>query len=289
MPNPSDIVRIRNVNDRPFRGKLSPTQWAVIPAPPDPRSEALFTFEQVCMWLGSPNIVNPKDRESRLTQLRTFYGVYDDRAAWDTDLPRLEVYDVLTNERVYMLLDDPDGTGGLISQVIPAGDAATQLILDRLAQSERETELLRAELTRFIGANAAMTPPATTAPALNPQGMVPGDGNASIYQAPAVTGVPFAPAAPTSPVQQVAGEGEAIVAPGLQPNGDLVMPNGAVIPKGGRPATALANVEIDPAVAAENRSGASARGGKRGEGGFKQVDPALMATATEDTPRAARV
>src|SRR5690606_27875896 len=138
-------------------------------------------------------------------------------------------------------------------------------------------QMLRAELARFVGAQHT---PATVSPAVDAQ------GNSSIDQAPVVTGqsAPAAASAP-APARQDPGEGEATVTPGVQPNGDLVLPNGTVIPKGGRKSESFTPVDVPPELAAENRSGARS---KSTAGGFTPVDSGSIASATEDTPRAAR-
>lgn len=299
MPNLQDIVRVRNAGTLNFRGKTAPDQIVVIPPAVNedgtlnPRGEGLFSFEMACMFLGKPDITDPRQRTERLDQLRSFYGVYDNREAWDHDnagrlfdedmdphhkhplpvLPRLEVYDLTSNERVFMLLDDPDGTAGLTAAPLPPQDQAIAILTAQIAKLQMEQQAMMVELSRHTGAQSAMTPPPSTS------GESP---NQPISQAPVVTGV--------QPEPPLLVDGEPIE-PGYQPDGSLLLANGVVIPAPnsaqGQQARYKAPVTpLDPEDLAKVRAG---QGTAAPTTAWVPADPATLGVASEDTPRAARV
>lgn len=289
------LVRIRNVSDKPFRGKVGPNQYIVLPSANEPGSESIFTWAIACGFVGDPNITDPRERAYALQRLRTYYGVYDDRARWETDLPKLEVYDLSTNERVFMLLDDPDGNRNLIPATLPPKDQAIALLQHQIATMQAQQNALIAELSKFMHADRALVPAEGPQPF---EGLV-GDGtavggadvNAPITQAPVVTGqnpagaAAQAAAAVARALQQT-GAASAVDGPpgaaaklpdGPQPDGSLVV-NGVVIPKGGRAMTD--HVDVPDANDPAERT-ARARAGSSG-GAWKSA-PA----ATEDRPQVA--
>lgn len=288
---PDDLVRIRNMGATAFRGKLSPTQYRLIPALPDPRSETIVSWAVACAWLGNPTIVERQVREERLTQLRAYYGVYDDRRLWNREevldekgsvkpiLPSLEVYSMTDDSRIHMLLDDPDGSAGLISEVVPAADVAVQMLQRQIAQQAQQMAAMQAELSRFTGAQVAMTPAETVGPAPHPA--------ASIDQAPVVTGrglsslsgtggisttsPPNAPGGAPAPTEPAG--------PVLNDDGSMTLPNGTVIPA---PTTHYTEA-VAPLDDADMAAVAAGKGTlKSGDGGF------VKAQATEDKPRRSR-
>lgn len=301
-------MRIRNTGTQTFRGKIAPDQYVYIPAPPDVRSETMVTWEMACQFLGKPDITDSRLRTERLDQLRAFYGVYDNREAWDHAnagilfdekhdpfhkhplpvLPRLEVYDITTNERIFMLLDDPDGTAGLTAEILPPQDQAIALLQGRLAEQERQMQAMLAELTRLTAANTTMTPPApSVAPAPNPTQAA----NAPIGQAPVVTGQPQQPPAPSLQGDAPLLIDGSPVEPGYQPDGSLVLANGTVIPAPNSPDTQASRYKTPVADAPGPMTDTEKRAaGIRTQGPEWTLPTAeSLATATEDTPRTARI
>lgn len=137
------FVQLRNVGDTTYRQQYAGRWYEITPG-----SKAMVPYYAMCLWLGNPKAqdVGTRDSEKHRTnevrRLSTWYGVYADpwyapaeRTEYTTNdpenrlpyvfapapddepgrrlrhpqLPLVEVYTFDTEERIYTVIDDPEG------------------------------------------------------------------------------------------------------------------------------------------------------------------------------------
>lgn len=145
------MVRVKNTGKRPFKDGFNSRTYEIKPG-----ADVFVPFDAVCLWLGHPSVFDVSPRQRGRTdlffRLRQRYGAYDtiekvdgeDVAVgademWQRNQPHLEVY-TLEGERVYTIIDDPDG-----DKIRPADTTASEQsgISERLATLEAESALLK--------------------------------------------------------------------------------------------------------------------------------------------------
>lgn len=104
------FVRIVNTDDRPFDYHYRNQKHVV-----SPRADTVVPWDCACSLFGDPAIVDTprnKDRTRVYKQVRGLYNYEDGTERvedWEARRPHIEVYDLDTNERIYMVIDDPKG------------------------------------------------------------------------------------------------------------------------------------------------------------------------------------
>lgn len=151
MAQQYDMVRARNVGDKPFVGDFASVRYVL-----QPGKDVFVPFDAAALWFGHPDVFDVGPRQMARTEmykrLRLKYGAYDDTDAdgnrtssdekWEQNRPRVEVY-TLDGQRLNTVIDDPSGTAA--NPVDP--DLAEQRgILARLQAVEAESQMLRAAL-----------------------------------------------------------------------------------------------------------------------------------------------
>lgn len=148
------IVKIINTGSTPV--SFNGNERVILP----PGDSRLVPWEFAASWLGDPN-VDPRDRVYAygLTRLSWGYAAGLDTAeSWEDKRPKVEVYDTDTPDadgnptRVFMLLDDPDGTR--LGEFSPAGDVnldadvnlLRKMVADQAAQMARMEALIASRL-----------------------------------------------------------------------------------------------------------------------------------------------
>lgn len=145
------MVRVKNVGDKPFRDSFANQPFEVLP-----NKETFVPFDAAALWFGHPELYDVSPRQRARTQmyarLRQRYGAFDDTnrddkvtsadEKWEQNRPRIEVYS-LDGERIYMVIDDPDGTR---ETTVTPDASESQSILLRLHRLEREGQMLREAL-----------------------------------------------------------------------------------------------------------------------------------------------
>jgi hypothetical protein len=135
---------IKNVGTAPFVAKYAPKRYFRI----EPGKSRSVPREYAHMWFGDPSIGDPEERYHRMSQLRVLYGIMTPTQDADK-FPKVQVYDFDTDQRVYMLFEDPDGTKAIASA---ASGETDQIELDpQVAALRDEIRQMRAAFTAVVG------------------------------------------------------------------------------------------------------------------------------------------
>lgn len=106
-PSEFTFVKLRNAGSEPFQDTYANRPFRILPG-----EEIIVPFYAAVYWFGNPYSVDTdkaRDRTDEWKRMRVKYGVYDDLTALETNMPKVEMYDANTNERLYHVIDDPDG------------------------------------------------------------------------------------------------------------------------------------------------------------------------------------
>ena len=158
-----DLLRIRNVGDRPLVLRHDEKGHVTI----EPGQERILPAEYAYVYFGNPaarDVGKDKSREFEWRRCRTLWGFYGGLMSpedWERIRPKFECYD-LDGNRVYMVLDDPDGT---LAGAVPSAaqsDAVERAgveaqIAALQAQVDRLSRLLVAQTTGAPGTVPART------------------------------------------------------------------------------------------------------------------------------------
>lgn len=140
------FVKLVNKGTRPFDFHES-NRKRVIP----PGADAIVEWHLACTLFGDPSVVDmPRNPERTKTfkKTRSLFGYkegIDNTETWDARRPKVEVWDLETNTRVYMILDDPEG---LVRNELDVHEGASEtenLQRQILALSQQVTALLARE------------------------------------------------------------------------------------------------------------------------------------------------
>jgi len=168
-------VRVRNVGDSKLRLEYANQRWEI-----EPDQDAVAPYLAACYWFGDPRAINVGNPANRSTQYRdreierlsVLYGVYSEAFAVDEDgvstieqkvddyrvlharpyvnrrhpnLPRVEVFDLTTNEQILTVIDDPAGDNNAPHTNAPV--EASALAAQIAAQQAQINEMARALAT----------------------------------------------------------------------------------------------------------------------------------------------
>lgn len=106
-----DLIEIRNLDNKPLTLRHDGKGNVTI----DPGAKRILPLDYATIHFGHPAARNEgkdKARDVEYKNARRMWGFYPgiyDEADWEAMRPKVECYD-LDGERVYMVLDDPDGT-----------------------------------------------------------------------------------------------------------------------------------------------------------------------------------
>ncbi len=179
----TDVVRLRNTGNDPWKAMYASQIYKMLPG-----QECIAPFIAACNWFGHPDAMdglNPRERfrTDEVARLRVYYGVYDDAEKWETNMPKVQVYD-LDGNRILTVLDDPEGDelSPALQTVAEKQNLEFQLdqlkrqmkqmqtaldIQTRQSQAETQGDLIEDDLAPFT------TPPLPTIPDVR----IPNDGN----------------------------------------------------------------------------------------------------------------
>jgi hypothetical protein len=144
-PNPIQQFRIIRLLNRDthktFVGKFASNTYKI-----PPQSEILVPYEAIVLWMGNPEARNidhrRKDRVDEWMRLRVKYGAYENDPVWEQNKPNIEAYDAATNQRVWTVLDDPNG-----DHLASAADVGTglsqQQMQDAMRAMQQQVEQMR--------------------------------------------------------------------------------------------------------------------------------------------------
>lgn len=137
----ADVVRVKNVGDKPFKGMWDGQEYRFAPG-----EENIVPFDGACLWLGNPTSVGPA-RVLENARLRAKWGAVGDadktaEQRWEENHPRLKVT-TMTGEDVLMVIDDPDG-----EHVAPSvrTENEQKLLEGQVSELKRELQAVQGQL-----------------------------------------------------------------------------------------------------------------------------------------------
>lgn len=158
-----EYVRLVNKSDKPFDFHQNNKKRVIAP-----RGDTIVPFHVATTLFGDPGIRDEAPRNERTNQynkVRSYFGyclgmMSDDE--WEARRPQIEVWDLETDSRVFMIFDDP--TGELGSGISLTSTPQEDQIAALTATLARQQQLLEALLAER--ASTAPTPAASTTEAL---------------------------------------------------------------------------------------------------------------------------
>jgi hypothetical protein len=107
------FVRLVNADNRPFDYHYRNVKHII-----SALGDTVVPWDCACSLFGDPTLVNTPKNPERLRVYKQVRGLYnyedgiDTAESWDYRRPHIEVYDLETGERIYMILEDPEGLQG---------------------------------------------------------------------------------------------------------------------------------------------------------------------------------
>lgn len=194
VAGPASMVQIKNVGVTDFVKEYHVDKIRI------PAGQSMIVMWDIMVyWLGNPALtdasIRERDRTREVNRLRVLYGAYDDDAVWEVNKPKLEVYQ-LTGERVWTVVDDPDG-----EHVTPASQsmAYAQTYEAQIALMQKQIDALQAMMQQQAAVTPALaaTPVAPTSDVTGPLVANPAaPGGVPMPPAPMPTPAPFNPTPP---------------------------------------------------------------------------------------------
>lgn len=180
-----DSVQVINRGDKTFVNFFEKHKTEIRPG-----GVAYVPWKAACIWFGNPELRNTetsKQREQEFKHLLARYGVYYHTDRIDELFPKCEVYS-LEGERIYMVMDDPDGRLALNPTGTDASSTESEILQRRAYDLEQQMNAVLAVLAeinpdaaaklaeRLPTASAQVTPAGADAvPAgVNPRPPLPG-------------------------------------------------------------------------------------------------------------------
>ena len=175
------LLRFVNVDDHPITLKHAQTGKVVMP----PGAERILPIEYATLNVGHPNARNEGKnlwRDQALAHLYTRWGYYPGLmtdADWEDMRPKIELYTVDTNERVYSVLEDPEGTLANPSSLTGVEPTDGNFLQAQVASMQAQIERLTALIASSQNVDPSMT---RTAPSPEQMGISTDDIGAALTQ-----------------------------------------------------------------------------------------------------------
>jgi hypothetical protein len=151
------FVRLVNKDKRPFDFHQS-NQKRVL----KPGAEVMVPWDVATSLFGDPASVDTTTDQARTRALKQSRGQYGyvlggmTTEEWEDLRPKVEVYDVESGDRIYMVLEDPDGTRyGGTTPALSADSLTSRALEDQVATLTKQLETMMQILTQ----QQANTPP----------------------------------------------------------------------------------------------------------------------------------
>lgn len=158
-PQLTDSVAIRNVHpENTFVGIFEKREVRIKPG-----MVAYTSYRAALVWFGNPALVNTessKPREAEFKHLLARYGVYYHLDRMAELLPQCEVFDMDAN-RLYMVLDDPDGRLAFAPSPTDAASSEAAIMERRIYELQNQAQAIMSvlgELHPDVAAKLAASP-----------------------------------------------------------------------------------------------------------------------------------
>lgn len=222
LPSQFRIARIVNVghptSPTAFSQKFANRRYTLAP-----NEQAFVPYDAIYSWFGNPSLIDidarRRDRTDEYMRLRYKYGAHDSDARFEVQRPYVECYDAATNERMWSVLDDPDGSKGSAATVdlnkSGMGVAELQAAMNAMNQ-QMQTLIALNEQQASANARMAATASASTLPAQTADGSEDDGHEGAAMGAPnfAVDSLP-----PPAPVAGVNADEANVPGTNAQPSG----------------------------------------------------------------------
>ncbi len=163
----TDSVAVRNVHpEKTYVGVFEKRQTRIKPG-----AVAYVSYRAAITWFGNPALVNTdtsKPREQEFKHLLARYGVYYHTDRMEELLPRCEVFDMEAN-RIYMVLDDPDGRLRFAPDPTTVASSEAQIMERRAYELQNQVHAIMSvlgELHPDVAAKLAASPTFANSPGL---------------------------------------------------------------------------------------------------------------------------
>lgn len=131
----SSLVKLVNLSDTDYVDMFNGTTFRI-----KAHDAELVPDAAMKVWMGDPQARNlPRDRarQEELERVQARCGAYGDRQLdWDTLKPPLEAFDMEGN-RVYTVMDDPEGTHGTTGSPVFTIEQLSQKLVEQDAEMKR--------------------------------------------------------------------------------------------------------------------------------------------------------
>lgn len=160
-----ELVKVRNTGRKPLILRHDAHGDITIAA----GKERIVPLDHATVNFGNPGAKNEgKDRvrAAEYSRIRTLWGFYpgiQTEDEWEDERPQAEVYD-LDDQRLYFVIDDPDGTlGSNLAGARVSERTDTEFLNDRIGELENQINKLLQVVAAQTG-DAVPTPSSTTVP-----------------------------------------------------------------------------------------------------------------------------
>lgn len=150
-----ELVKIRNTHDtKPLPLKHDELGHVTVP----PGEQVIVPLAYLVVCFGHPaarNVGVDRARDDAYSQALTWWGMYPgmNEAEWDDLRPQFEAY-TMDDERIWTVLEDPEGTKGPVKVATP-GEVSTNTVQSEIADLQAQID----RLVRIASVNSAVNPP----------------------------------------------------------------------------------------------------------------------------------
>tara|TARA_R110000772_G_scaffold36981_1_gene88094 strand:+ start:966 stop:1613 length:648 start_codon:yes stop_codon:yes gene_type:complete len=198
-----EFVKMVNKSDREFKYEQRNVRKTIAPG-----GDSIVPWHLAATLFGSPgvqNVGNNKYRDVALKKKRAFNGFqegFQTIEQWDAERPEIAVIDIETNERIYMLIDDPEGVH-MGTGPVPTDKTDAEALQRQIStlQNEMQRLMLRIQAPQnaAVGDTSSVTP-TTDGPSFED---IPDDSANDVS-----TLIPQAETAPTEDTPQAVATGD---------------------------------------------------------------------------------
>jgi hypothetical protein len=141
-----EFVKMVNLSDQEFKYEHRNERKKIAPG-----GDSIVPWNLAATLFGSPgiqNVGNNKNRDIALKKKRALNGYGEGFMTveqWDAERPEIAVFDLETNERIYMLIEDPDGKH-MGSAPVPADKTDAEALQRQISTLQNEMQRLLARV-----------------------------------------------------------------------------------------------------------------------------------------------
>lgn len=148
------FVRLTNRDSKPFSFMLNNEKRVIAPD-----ADTMVPWNVACSLFGNPGVLDVHPQNARAALYKKVCGFHGfqngfmNEEDWEQIRPKIEVYDVETNERIFMVIEDPDGMNR------PDFGPAAASNVNELASLQSQVAALTSQIAKMTQAMASQLPP----------------------------------------------------------------------------------------------------------------------------------